>query len=492
MTAAGLAGVYVAIAAAIGATHVSDRPLDRLAYGHDTWPVALKAPADTRWRPDLVAWPGSTDDVAAIVRIAAAARIPIVPVGGLSGIVGGALAVRGGIALDMLRMNRVLDIDEISGLVRVQAGIIGTNLEDVLAARGLTTGHLPQSSRSSTVGGWIAHRAAGIASTRYGKIETIVRGLQVVLPDGSVLDTSAAPASATGPMLHSLFLGVEGTLGIVVEATLSVQPIPDERRWAAYAFAPDSTLAREPDNNDDPFLRALEVIRRVMRRGYRPAIVRAYDPAEAAPILARAGWTGDGRPGSPALLMVGAEGEAPLVHAELAAIAREALDAGGAELDSDLGEVWAAHRFDTSWLVASVRGPGSIGDALEVAASWRRLPGVYIAMRAALEAACGPDGVVLGHLSHAYPDGGNLYLIFRTVVDSDQAAIERYPAVVDAALGACLAAGGTISHHHGIGLGKARWLEQEIGPVGMAVIRRQKAALDPMGIMNPGKLGGAG
>ena len=123
----------------------------------------------------------------------------------------------------------------------MQAGIIGTNLEDALAARGLTTGHLPQSSRSSTVGGWIAHRAAGIASTRYGKIETIVRGMRVVLADGTVLDTSTAPASATGPMLHSLFFGVEGTLGIVVEATLSVQPMPEERRWAAYAFGPDGT-----------------------------------------------------------------------------------------------------------------------------------------------------------------------------------------------------------------------------------------------------------
>ena len=410
MTSADVGAVHDALVAAVGAAVVSDRPLDRLAYGHDTWPVALKAPADTRWQPDLVAWPGSTEDVAAIVRIAADARMPVVPVGGLSGIVGGALAVRGGIALDMLRMNRVLDIDPISGLVRVQAGIIGTNLEDALAAQGLTTGHLPQSSRSSTVGGWIAHRAAGVASTRYGKIETIVRGMRVVLADGTVLDTSTAPASATGPMLHSLFFGVEGTLGIVVEATLTVQPIPEDRRWAAYAFVPEGTRTGEPGMDDAAFLRVLEVIRRVMRRGYRPAIVRAYDPAEAGPLLDRAGWAGHGRPGTPALLMVGAEGEAPQVTAELAAVASEAAGGGGVELGSDLGEAWAAHRFDTSWLVSSVRAPGSMGDALEVAASWRQLPGVYVAMRAALQGACAPDGVVLGHLSHAYPDGGNLYL----------------------------------------------------------------------------------
>lgn len=489
----GLTAIREALAGALGSTRVSDRPLDRLAYGHDTWPLALKAPGETRWQPDLVAWPGSVEDVVAVVQIAAGAGLPIVPVGGLSGIVGGALAVRGGIALDLLSMNRVLDIDEISGLVRVEAGILGANLEDALAARGLTTGHLPQSIHSSTVGGWIAHRAAGIASTKYGKIETIVRGVRVVLADGSVLETSAVPASANGPMLHTLFFGAEGTLGIVAEATLAVEPLPIERRWVAYGFADDaaSRSAASGDPAAAAFLRSLEVVRRVLRRGYRPAIVRAYDPAEAGPLLARAGLDPDATHGTRALLIVGAEGESPLVEAELAAVAREAADANGTDLGPGPAETWSAHRFDTSWLLGAVRGSGSIGDALEVAASWRRLPGVYVAMRAAMREACGPDGAVIAHLSHAYPDGGNLYMIFRTEQGSDRAAIERYPAVVDAALGACLAAGGTVSHHHGIGLGKTRWFEREVGPVGLSVIRRQKAALDPAGILNPGKLGGA-
>jgi alkyldihydroxyacetonephosphate synthase len=484
-----VATVRWALARALGSARVSDRPLDRLAYGHDAWPLALKAPGDTPWQPDIVAWPGSTDDVAAVVRVAGEAGMPIVPVGGLSGIVGGALAVRGGIALDMLRMNRILEIDEISGLARVEAGIIGTNLEDALAARGLTCGHLPQSIHSSTVGGWIAHRAAGIASTKYGKIESIVRAVRVVLADGSVLETSAVPASATGPMLHALFFGVEGTLGIVTEATLAVQPIPAERRWVAYGFSTDPATD-DPGAADAAFLRSLEVVRRVLRRGYRPAIVRAYDPADAAPLLARAGLDSDAAHGSRAVLIVGSEGESPLVAAELAAVADEAANAGCTDLGPGPAEAWSAHRYDTTWLLESVRAPGSIGDALEVAASWRKLPGVYVAMRAAMREACGPDGTVVAHLSHAYADGGNLYMIFRTEQGSDQAAIDRYPGVVDAALGACLAAGGTVSHHHGIGLGKGRWFEREVGPVGMSVIRRQKLALDPAGLLNPGKLGG--
>ncbi len=479
-----LGAVRDALVEVLGEAHVSDRRLDRLAYGHDAWPVELKAAATPRWQPDLVAWPGSTGQVAAAVRIAAEARVPVVPVGGASGIVGGALAVRGGIALDLLRMGRVLEIDEVSGLVRVEAGAIGANLAETLAARGLTTGHLPQSIRSSTVGGWIAHRAAGIASTRYGKIESILRAVRVVLADGRVLDTWPAPASASGPMLHALFLGAEGTLGIVTEATLTVQPLPAERRWASYGFAVDRV------GPEAAFLSALEVVRRVVRRGYRPAIVRAYDPAEAQGILGRTGIGGADAPLGRALLIVGAEGEAPLVGAELAAVAEEAATRGAADLGPAPATAWYDHRFDTSGLLEAVRRSGSIGDALEVAAPWRALPDVYHSMRAAMVAACGPDGAVLGHLSHAYPDGGNLYMIFRAQAETDAEATERYGTVVDAALGACRASGGTVSHHHGIGLGKQGWLERELGAVGLDLLRRQKAAFDPLGILNPGKLAG--
>jgi alkyldihydroxyacetonephosphate synthase len=491
MTTARGATVIDDLRSVVGPDRVSDQPLDRLAYGHDTWPMALKDPGRSRWRPDLVAWPGSTDEVAAIIRVAAAARVPVVPVGGLSGIVGGALPVHGGVVIDLLRMHRILDIDMTSGLVRVEAGIIGANLEDGLAARGLTTGHLPQSARSSTVGGWIAHRAAGVASTRYGRIEDIVRGMVVVLADGGILETRAVPASAAGPSLERLFMGAEGTLGVVTEATLAVRPTPDERRWLAVAFTVRDDAPLDAAQ-DDAFLLAVEVVRRILRRGYRPAIVRAYDPAEAAPILARAGrpsgTSGDGAAAAAAVLMVGVEGEASQVAIELDAVEQETVAAGGVPIPG-VGEAWAAHRFDTSWLVDTVRGPGAVGDALEVAASWRALPEVYRSMRRAMRDACGADGVVLGHLSHAYPDGGNLYLLFRAEAGTDEAALARYPLIVDAALGACLEAGGTVSHHHGIGLGKTRWLARELGATGMAVLARQKAALDPQGIMNPGKLG---
>lgn len=475
-----LAVVRDALADVLGPSHVSDSELDRIAYGHDTWPMALKQPASTAWRPDIVAWPGSVEDVVWIVQTAAAAGLPVIPVGGLSGIVGGALAVRGGIVVDLLRMNRILELDQVSGLVRAEAGMIGANLEAALAHQGMALGHLPQSSRSSTVGGWIAHRAAGIASTKYGKIESILRGLRVVLADGRVLNTPIQPASAVGPMLHSLFLGVEGTLGIVVDATLVVHPVPAERRWTTWALP-------TTDGENAAFLRALEVVRRVMRRGYRPAIVRAYDAAEGPLILQRGGT--DAGSMHPALLIVGAEGEAPVVDAELAAVATEAQALGALDLGPGPGESWSSHRFDTTWLVSSVREPGSIGDALEVAAPWVRLPDVYCAMRRALLGAVGPEGTVLGHLSHAYSDGGNLYMIFRSLGGTDDDAVDRYGAIVDAALGACLAAGGTVSHHHGIGLCKTKWLERELGPVGVSVIRAQKAAFDPAGTLNPGKLG---
>lgn len=482
-TDARLGAVRDALAAALGEAHVSDRRLDRLAYGHDAWPVELKSAAAPRWRPDLVAWPGSTEQVAAAVRIAAEARVPVIPVGGASGIVGAVLAVRGGLALDLLRMGRVLEIDEISGLVRVEAGAIGANLEATLGTRGLTTGHLPQSLHSSTVGGWIAHRAAGIASTKYGKIESILRAVQVVLADGRVLDTWSAPASASGPMLHSLFLGAEGTLGIVTEATLTVQPLPADRRWASYGFAVGE------DGPEVAFLSALEVVRRVMRRGYRPAIVRAYDPAEADGILRRSTIGATDTQLWHALLIVGAEGEAALVRAELAAVAEEAAARGATALGSAPATAWYDRRFDTSGLLDAVRRSGSIGDALEVAAPWRTLPDIYRSMRAAMVVAGGPEGEVFGHLSHAYPDGGNLYMVFRTHAETDTEATDRYESVVDAALGAVHARGGTVSHHHGIGVSKLRWFDQELGAAGLDALRRQKLAFDPLGILNPGKLG---
>jgi len=218
------------------AARVSTDPLPNAAYARDAFPLAIKAAANGKTGPQVVVWPETTAEVVSIVNIARAARVPIVPYGGGSGIVGGALDPCGGIVVDMKRMRRVIAIDPVSYTVTVQPGILGERLESLLNARGLTTGHYPQSLRSSTVGGWVAHRGVGTFSTKYGKVDDLLVSLEVVLPNGDTLRTRTVPQSAAGPDLKRLFLGSEGTLGIITEVTLRVHEAASAQAKLAFAF----------------------------------------------------------------------------------------------------------------------------------------------------------------------------------------------------------------------------------------------------------------
>jgi alkyldihydroxyacetonephosphate synthase len=463
--------------AALGPDGVSADPVDRRAYGHDTFPLALKPAGEGRpaYEPDMIAFPRNADEVATVVRLARAAGTPVVPFGGGSGIVGGALAVRGGVMVDLKHLAAVEEIDPISRLVAVGAGINGQRLEDYLNERGYTTGHYPQSLRSSTLGGWIAHRAIGTASTRYGGIEALVAGMDVVLPTGEFLRLRPSPRGSTGPDLRQLFLGGEGTLGIVTQATLRIRPLPAARAWLVFVC---------PD-----FAAGLDAIRRTVQGEYRPAVVRLYDAEEGAHLL-------EGVPHAPGacLLLLSCEGEAEQVDWESAQIRKQVGAAGATEIGSEPAERWWAGRFNTAGLLHTLRAPLGIADALEVAAPWRALPALYAAMRADMRAALGlPDrpGAVYGHTSHAYLDGANLYMIFHGQAASPADVAPLYGRVLDAAFQACTRHGGTLSHHHGIGLGKARWMELEYGAAGLGVLRAVQRALDPDGILNPGKIGAA-
>lgn len=446
----------------------STRTVDRIAYAHDTWPLALKAAHEGHlpYLPAAVVWPSSAAQVATTLVWAAQHRVPVTPYGGGSGIVGGALAAEGGVILDTKRMGRLLGIDAESLLVEAETGINGRYLEDRLNAAGYTLGHLPQSMMSGTLGGWLAHRAAGVSSTRYGKIEDLVHGLEVVLPSGALLRTRRAPRAAAGPDLRQLFVGAEGVLGVVTSATLAIRPLPEVRRWRAYAC---------PSFRD-----GIAAIRQVLQRDLRPAIVRLYDPIEARPHLAAAGVT------QPAALLIwGCEGFDELVGLEERAIERAC--ARALALGPGPGERWWAHRLSTSGLLRTNQQAAGVGDALEVSATWADLPRVYEAMLSAMSDAVEANGQVYGHVSHVYPAGGNLYMIFHSHAHSPEAVPEHYQAVLAAAFGACLAHGGCLSHHHGVGLGKAAWFADEHGPAGLATLHAIQRALDPQGIMNPGK-----
>jgi len=428
--------------------------------GRDWWPLALTwaVHGDVPAQPAAVARPSSADEVAAVLRICNEARVPVTPMAGRSGVCGGSVPAFGGISLDLTAMAGIVDIDDASLLVSVLPGTFGDAFEAELRRNGLTLGHWPQSIHLSTVGGWLACRSAGQYSTRYGKIEDMAAALDVVLADGTVVRTGGrAPRSATGPNLTQLFVGSEGTLGVVTGAVLRAHPSPTTERRAAWGFA--------------SFAEGLDACRRILRAGARPAVLRLYDEAESSRNFDL----------TTTVLVVLDEGDGGLVDATMAVVSD--VCSGAAVLDAALVAAWLEHRNDTSALGALV-SRGVLVDTVEVAAAWRELPRLYEAAIAALRAE--PTVIAASaHQSHAYGDGACLYFTWAARPQDDAVYVRAWDAVTTATL----AHGGAISHHHGIGLNRGRWLEPALGAGAFGVLRALKSALDPAGILNPGKLG---
>ncbi len=436
----------------------------------DWWPLALhwSLAGSVPRRAALVARPRSTDQVAAVVARCAATGVPVTAAGGRSGVCGASVPAFGGVVLDTTAMQGIVEVDAVSGIVEVLPGTFGPDLEAGLRrGHSLTVGHWPQSIDISTVGGWVACRGAGQFSTRYGKIEDMVVGLEVVLADGSVLRTGGAPRAAVGPELTQLFLGSEGTLGVITRIWLRAHPVAAAERRAAYAVS--------------DFEAGIGFARAVLRRGATPAVLRLYDAAESA--------RGHGGDGSNCVVLVLDEGDPILIDAVMSVIAEEAETVGATPLDESLVEAWLAHRNDTSALQALTH-KGLVVDTMEVAAPWSRLPRIYDAARSALLAVDGAR-VASCHLSHSYLDGACLYFTFAAVPEPTglEAIESTYRALWDAGSRAVLAAGGNLSHHHGIGLNRSRFVGEALGTAGCDVLQRVKDALDPAGVLNPGKLG---
>ena len=326
---------------------------------------------------------------------------------------------------------------------------------------GCPCGHFPQSFDIATVGGWVACRGAGQYSTRYGKIEELVVGLEVVLADGGVVRTGGAPAGAVGPDLTQLFTGSEGTLGVITRVWLRAHPLPLAERRAAWTFA--------------SFADGIEACRTVLRSGATPAVLRLYDAVESA--------RGHGGDGARCTLLVLDEGEPAIVDGTMAVVA--AACAGAEPAGDELVAAWLDHRNDTSALQALTR-KGFVVDTMEIAAPWSRLAHLFDAVREALMGV--PHARVAScHLSHSYRDGACLYFTFAATPPADEVEA-TYIALWDAGQRAVLANGGNLSHHHGVGLNRARFIGEALGDAHRVLVS-VKAALDPEGILNPGKLG---
>jgi alkyldihydroxyacetonephosphate synthase len=445
----------------VGKGDLRTEEAELLSHSRDSWLLAgvrfLRGEPPVL--PGAVAYPESTEEVSGLLRLCRLHGIPVVPYGGGTGVVGGALPCRGALVVDLKKMNRLLEVRGEDLLARVQAGMNGWRYEEELNRRGYTGGHLPQSLPSSTVGGWIAHRAAGQFSTRYGKIEDLVAGLEAVLPDGRIVRSRAVPRSATGPRLEQLMLGSEGTLGIVTEATLRIFPLPERRSLLSFLF---------PGVGE-----ALEAARRILRRGFRPAVLRIYDEEEVG-----LHFRGVVEGGVLALFLL--EGDRRMVEAEEEAVREECLGRGGREARVRQG---LKPRCSDPRAPVGQRG-GGVVDTIEVAVLWSGAEGLYRGVRESLGRMEGMVHVS-GHFSHFYPEGVCLYLTFAGFPNDPEAF---YWEAWERVMRLTLERGGTISHHHGVGVVRARWMGEELGEF-LHVLRKIKGVLDPEGLMNPGKAG---
>jgi alkyldihydroxyacetonephosphate synthase len=414
--------------------------------------------------PACVVRPRSTADVSAVLSAASARAVPVVPFGAGSGVCGGVLPPPGSIVLDLSRMDRIVALNETALTVTVQAGKRGDAFENELQARGYSMGNFPQSIALSTVGGWVATRASGQFSTRYGSIEDMLIGFEAVLASGDVVRLRPSPRRSAGPDLCGLVLGSEGTLAVLTELALRVHPQAEHVRLAAYELADMRS--------------GLEVIRRVMRSGWRPAVLRLYDDVESARHFGAHVQGG-------CLLLVLSEGPRTGVDAETDAVGAIAMGAGATPRGEAPVAEWLAHRNAVpSW--DQLLDRGVVADTIEVTAPWDCACGVYDAVTAALRQV---PGLVMasGHSSHSYLQGTCLYVTLVVRPDDLGEAEGVYERCWEVAMEATLAAGGSISHHHGIGRVRRRWLQEELGSA-YAMLLSLKAAFDPKGILNPGVL----
>jgi alkyldihydroxyacetonephosphate synthase len=445
---------------------------------------------------DAVVYPGDEGAVATVLRIAADAGVAVIPVGGATSVVGGIeprprATQRGAIALDTTPLGALLRVDRTSRTATFQAGILGPALEARLREHGFTLGHFPQSFEHSTLGGWIAARSSGQFSGRYGGLEDLLVAVRVVTPAG-VLRTLEVPRSAAGPDLRALVLGSEGTLGVIVEATLRVAPAPvahGERGMLFERFAAGAEAVREAAQEGAPIamLRLSDAAETELFDLLRRDPSRRFDAAAA--VLGAAERLGY-RAGRAALLYAQEGGKAD-VRRDLARIRAIGRRHGGLPLGARPGRSWRRDRFRTPYLRDWLLDYDVAVDTLETAVPWSRVAGaaegIARDLRAALEAHAGA-GLAMAHVSHSYVDGASLYFTILYPQEPGR-ALKQWAEIKGAATESVLTHGGTLSHHHGVGLDHAPWLAREKGAVGMEALRALRERIDPAGILNPGKLG---
>ena len=463
----------------VGADHVHTDHDWRLARtrGKST-PDLLKIRAgDGSDAPDAVVRPGGHDEVAAVVAWCAEHSVAAVPFGGGTSVVGGLAARRDGyagvIALDLRRLNRLLSVDEVSGTATLEAGLLGPEAEALLAEHGLTIGHFPQSFQYASLGGFAATRSSGQSSAGYGRFDSLVMALRVATPVGDLV-LGSSPANAAGPDLRELVMGSEGAFGVITELTLKVRPVPQEKVYEAWRF--------------DSFMAGAHAMRRLAQERVLPTVLRLSDETETAVNLASPDAVGSAATGG-CLMVTGYEGTPAQVARSRAAATEVLTDAGGDPLGEEAGVAWAAGRFDGPYLRDSLLDIGVLVETFETVTFWSNLERLYTEVKQAIEANLSGQGtppLVLCHISHVYETGASLYFTV-AARELEDGLLQWLPAKA-AASDAMIAAGASITHHHAVGRDHKPWLAEEIGPVGVEMLRAVKERVDPRGVLNPGIL----
>jgi alkyldihydroxyacetonephosphate synthase len=467
-------GVLDALTAVVGPDRVSRGEVDRLVYSVDAyWLPQMWLDRGGRPQPPLaIVHPGSVDEVSKILAIADDARVPVVPWGGGSGTQGGALPIHGGIIVDVKRLDRILEINERSLYVRAQAGINGGQLEWALNDRGLTLPHYPASANCATLGGYLAPRGSGTISTKYGKAEDLVMSLEVVLAGGPVIRTPDVPNHASGPDFMRVFLGSEGTFGIITEATMRITRLPETRLFRAVLF------------NDVES--GLEAGRQMMVQRLDPLVIRMYDPHSTGMLVKRVlGYELTG-----AYMIVGFDGWTEIASAQEARAMQICHALGARDLGREPGERWWNHRYDFYYPPHTLHLPAMYG-TVETVSTFDKIEGIYRAKKAAIELTFGHLGVeYIGHFSHWFPWGASLYdrFLLKQAPEDPKEAEALHNRIWDVAVRTSLAHGGMINEHHGVGLKLSRFMAEQYGSA-WPLLERIKQAVDPHGIMNPGKVG---
>jgi len=442
-----------------------------------------------RTAPDVVVVPASDDQVERLLAYAERHQVAIVPFGGGTTVTEAVQSPRAlNLCLDLGQMQGMSSLDATSHLATFGAGTLGPQLEQALQTRGFTLGHFPQSFECSTVGGWIASRSSGQNSIGYGRIEDMVYDMRVLTPAGP-MDIGRAPASAAGPSLKEVFLGSEGTLGIITQATLRIRPRPESRDYRAFFF--------------HSFEEGVQALRSLMQNGPRPALARLSDADETQAGLAlsrrpssalasaarRAGLALLPHLGYPrasaALLILGYEGEAGRVSADAGRARGEMERAGAFHLGTSPGRDWLRDRFHHPYLRDVLLDRGLMVDTFETATRWSEIVSLHRQLGEASRQALGERSYVMCHISHAYETGASLYFTILAPQDSPD-PLAQWQRVKKAVTDHIVSLGATLTHHHGIGRSHASWLKAEVGPAGYQLLMAVKHHMDPQGILNPG------